>query len=99
LARAWRPFKLEPVRDGGKIRRAISLEGPGVDGLPALLLHTSKRDPIRRRRRRHSQFLFKLDPGASQQVFIVTGFALRICPGSLVLVPKIRTARMSQQDL
>src|SRR5260370_3026378 len=58
LSRARRPLHFEIVRANLKAIRQISLEGPGVNSLAALLLYPSKIDPIAVRR--NSNLFFEL---------------------------------------
>src|SRR6266853_316426 len=61
LSRARRPLHFEIVRAYLETIRQISLEGPGVNSLAALLLYPSEIDPIAVRR--NSYLFFKLRSG------------------------------------
>src|SRR6185312_17234698 len=61
LSRARRPLHFEIVRANLKAIRQISLEGPGVNSLAALLLYPSEIDPIAVRR--NSYLFFELRSG------------------------------------
>src|SRR6476661_863251 len=61
LFRGRRPLHFEIVRANLKAIRQISLEGPGVNSLAALLLYPSEIDPIAVRR--NSYLFFELRSG------------------------------------
>src|SRR5438034_11286380 len=65
LSRARRPLHFEIVRANLKAIRQISLEGPGVNSLAALLLYPSEIDPIAVRR--NSYLFFELRSGRSEE--------------------------------
>src|SRR4029077_373666 len=97
LSRARRPLHFEIVRANLKAIRQISLEGPGVNSLAALLLYPSKIDPIAVRR--NSNLFFELRSCPAQQIFARFSFAFGYRPNAIILLSKKRSARVSQQNL